>query len=256
MKLDVFKVATFVLALASMLLPWISFSFFFSDRANFTDNLHFDLSPSFTHVTFLGLRNSAFTHDSASSRFLPSFPIDLLFQTVFAYFSHSGYVLDPFYLADISRGVYGFSLCFVIVALCAMGTWKSSARKIFLAALLVLGLGAIFSLAAQMGLYRLILGSWLISSRAEAQCFGTGEVLYVGYFAFNVGFFLAVLSILSLVLSYLYPRFVRLPIEFKTGLTQKLKEYWLAVPDRERLPAIFLTTFLAISSLFLTTRLL
>jgi len=69
-------------------------------------------------------------------------------------------------------------------------------------------------------------------------------------------FSVTVLSIISLALSYLYPRFVSLPIEFKTGLTQKLKEYWLAVPDRERLPAIFLTTFLASSSLFLTTLLL
>jgi len=256
MKLNAFKVATLVLALASMLLPWISFSFFFSDRANFTDHVHFDLSPSLTQVTFLGLQDNTFTHDYTSSRCLPSFPINLLFQTAFAYFSHSGYTPDPYYLADISKGVYGFSLFFVIVALFAMGTWKSSARKIFLVALLVLVSGAILSLAAQIWVYRLVLDSWMVGSRAAALCFGTGEVLYVGFFAFNVGFFLAVLSILSLVLSYLYPRFVRLPIEFKTGLTQKLKEYWLAVPDRERLPAIFLTTFLAISSLFLTTLLL
>jgi lysylphosphatidylglycerol synthetase-like protein (DUF2156 family) len=253
MRIDIFKLTTLLLALTSMLIPWFSPSLFLSDRANFTTNLSFDLSPSLTQVTLAHFQdNTLKISGSAPSYHLPLFPADLLFQTISAVTSDSAPVSGHL-LAHLLRGVYGFSVCFVIVALFAMGTWKSAAKKVFLAALSVLIFGTVFSLAAQIWFYEMTLESWVIASRALATCFGNEEVFYVDSFVFNVGFFLAILSMLSLVLSYLSPKLVTLPVELDTKLLHELKEHWLAVPDRERLPAIFLTTFLVSSSLFLFT---
>jgi len=214
MRINIFKLTTLLLVLTSLLLPWISPSLFLSDKANFTTNLSLDLSPSLTQVTLVHFQDNVLKiSGSAPSYHLPLFPADLIFQTISSVTSDSAPVSGHL-LAHLLRGAYGFSVCFVIVALFAMGTWKSAAKEVFLATLFVLIFGIILSLAAQIWFYEMTLENWIVASKALATCWGNGEVFYVDSFVFNIGFFLAIFSVLSLILSFLSPKLITLPVEF------------------------------------------
>lgn len=244
MKLNVFKVTTFLLAVASLLLPWFSSSLFLSDGKEVACDLTFDYSLAQTRITFVSFQNNTLESDESMFRYPPfAFPVDIMLQLIL-----DGRVVDDYLLAIRLSGFYGFSVCFMIVGLLLGGVWQDSGRTVFQTSFLLLFLGTVFGLMFRIYCYKLSYDSWMIAASSWNQ-----EVFCVNATFLGLGFFTALLCMLSLVGSYLFPKFVRLPVPLDAKIIRRLKEPWLVIPKRMRLPTVFMITLLTSFLCFLVT---
>lgn len=238
MRLNVLKLATVALAVGSLLVPWVSSALFLSDGENFIYDLSFDYSPICYHVAFTDFRNSTLENGEHMYYYPPLvFPADIMFLAAV------GRVPQGYDLASILAGIYGFSVCFVVVGLLATSIWQSSTEKVFVTSFCLLSLGTFFTLLSKIVRYKMSFDSWIIASQATATSFGTEEIFFTNSILPGVGFFLAILSVLFLVASYQSPKYVDLPIKLDVEIVHRLRKPWPAVPERERLLTIFLITF-------------
>lgn len=255
MRLNFFKVTALLLAIGSLLLPWLSTNLLLSDRVNFSYYLSYNSSPSLTHVMFIQFQNETLRTDESSLYYPPLFPANMIFHLITTIITgdgyHSGYIL-----AEMTTGAHGFFVCFAVATLFATSIWKSYAKKIYQIGVCLLLSGIVLSLTSQIWLHKTSSESWVIASSAAASNFGIEDVFFVDSLVLGVGLFLALLSVFSFAASYLSPKFVSLPIDFDIKSLHKLKENWLAVPDKEKLPTLFLITYLSNSLAFLIILLL
>jgi hypothetical protein len=243
-NLNIFKVTTFVLAVASLLLPWVSSSLFLSDGKEVACDFTFDYSFAQTRITFVSFQNKTLESHESIDCYPPfAFPLDIVFQLIL-----DGRVVDDYLLAARLSRFYGFSVCFMIVGLLLGSIWQDSEKTVFWTSFLLLFLGTVFGLLFRIHRYKLSYDSWMIAASSWNQ-----EVFCVSATSLGVGFFMAILCMLSLVGSCLAPKFVRLPVEFDVKIIRKLKEPWVAVPKKERLPTIFMITLLTSFLCFLVT---
>jgi hypothetical protein len=220
MKMDVFKLTTFILVLASLFFPWLSFT-----RVHFFSNGEFsyyavvEYSPALIYTQFNQLYNGNWT------------TIESSFMQLGSCITFPWGQLPVLYSAFLQGGFYVFSVTFAIIGLIAMTSWESTKKRVFFVSVLMLILGATTYLVGIVLHYNRV---WDNGMSIRAQDFNAQSLFP------SIGLFLYVLSIISFSASYLHPKFLNLPIKFGANKFDRLKRQWLAIPEKERLPVIFL----------------
>ena len=147
--------------------------------------------------------------------------------------------LVPFFL------FYVYSICLTIHGTFTNGSWSEAGRRTFMIASF-LSLSSIL-----LYLISLIV---ILDVAYELNPFRNGSSITVhGWFwqvetsltYFNIGLFAALLSTLLAFLSWLRPKFGNLPAGTRIGGYNKLRDF-LNIPEKEKLPTVFLSSFLIV----------
>jgi len=236
MPINIYSMLAVSCALLSLFLPWVSIVMFLStDYHSFYNFLHYG-------PLTMASDQKLFSHADAEleSNVGGGYNrLGWLHPLIIASYLRHGLVGDSYTMMSFLDYIYVFSVCFLIGELFTTSIWNRVTKRDFLVTLSLLLLG--------MFLY-VVFESWwcngVVHSMDECayatRMAANNEAFYVNSTTLDAGFYFGLMSIIFVSLSYLNPKFIKLPIKPKTRLFNKFKEYWLAVPDRQKLPVNFL----------------
>jgi len=234
MQLNLYGILSVALAISSLFLPWVSS--YLSRVSIYGMIVHsMDIAP---HIR---TDRSGFCLPNCSS-FSFSYDADWKWMPW-------PRICSSWYLSDIFLGllvaaflIYAYSICLTIHGTFANGSWGRAGKK----SLMVTSFLSLSSIL-------LYLGSLLayLNISYEISPFNNGLFVYEGIMGeakftyFNIGFLVALLGTLLAFLSWLRPKFVNLTTGTRIEGYDKLRDF-LSIPEKEKLMAIFLSSFLVV----------
>lgn len=241
MQVNLYALFSAVLALSSLFLPWISGSTVTAYHTGLT-SLSFAVSPIFSNgnVAVFDLRNVTLAHSgSFGSWIAPSSTYSWYFEGLADSLVHSSW--SPWFIVTFSNFVSFllllYSLCLISLCSFANGTWKKQGRRFLKACSITLIMSIALQSLTLIALY---------DSYYAAKIFGL-NIDYLGkpqmedqfganLMYFDIGFYLSVASVLVVLISWLRPKLVNVPLR-NTSKNGRLN-HWFAISDREKSLAI------------------
>jgi hypothetical protein len=241
MQVNLYALFGAVLALSSLFLPWISGSTVMACSTSLT-SLSLSVSPIFSNenVVVFDLRNVTLASSGSFGSFIaPSSTYFWYFEGLADSLVHLSW--SPWFTVTFLNFVSFLLLLYSVflISLCsfANGTWKKQGRRFLKACSLTL----IMSIALQSLTFIV-----LYNRDYAAKIFGI-NIAYLGkpliedqfganVMYFGIGFYLSVASVLVVLISWLRPKLVNVPLR-STSENGRFN-HWFEISDREKSLAI------------------
>lgn len=231
MQLNLYGILSVALALSSIFLPWISFSSVVVCMQGMGSSSR-DISPLQISRTsaFCPANDTSFSFDY-SIQWMP-WPI----------IPSTWGLLDILHILLVASFLtHAYSICLIIHSAFANGSWSKASRRTLIVA-------SFLSLSTILLCLTTLLTYLDVHFRVSPFRNGLsiiGEMAIAKLTYFNIGLLMALLSTLLAFLSWLRPRFVNLSTGIRIEGCDKLRDL-LSIPEKEKLLAIFLSSFLVV----------